>query len=170
MTSESEDQSAPVGPRRRPRQFSLRALLVLVAVLAIGLGWWTHRARGQRQAVEVEQFPRLKHLNFTGTPIGDDGCRHFAGLGELRAVHLGRTKVTDAGLRHFARLGELEWTFLGHTQITDAGLEHLAGLANLRELNVVGTHVTAAGFSTLLQSNTQLRVVDASGRSHGPNR
>src|SRR4029453_6760631 len=75
---------------------------------------------GDEDLRHLEHFPRLKHLNLTGTPIDDAGCQHFAGLKHLVAVHVGRTNVTDAGLAHFKGLAELEWTFLGQTQITDA--------------------------------------------------
>lgn len=47
------DDSTPDRPKRRiPRiRFSLRALMVVVLILGVGLGYWVVRSREQRDAV-----------------------------------------------------------------------------------------------------------------------
>ncbi|MCE9546500.1 MAG: hypothetical protein K8T25_13420 [Planctomycetia bacterium] len=40
-------------PKRRRFQFSLRTLLVVVAAVAVPLGWWSWKAEKQRKAVEI---------------------------------------------------------------------------------------------------------------------
>ncbi|MDX1947537.1 MAG: hypothetical protein SFU86_19215 [Pirellulaceae bacterium] len=50
MTTDSRMLSKP---RRWWPRVTLRVLLALITLLAIGLGWWTHRTREQRRVVEL---------------------------------------------------------------------------------------------------------------------
>ncbi|MDX1948078.1 MAG: hypothetical protein SFU86_21955 [Pirellulaceae bacterium] len=62
MTSEPKPATKP--HRLWPR-FTLRVFLAVITLLAIGLGWWTHRAREQRRVVQaLQRLERISKLVF----------------------------------------------------------------------------------------------------------
>ncbi len=97
-------------------QFSLRTLLVAVAVLGIGFGWLgmkLNTARQQRRAaVEIEKL---------------GGSVLFEGdfFPNVVKVYLHNTQVTDAGLKELAGLTQLQMLYLHSTQVTDEGVQDL---------------------------------------------
>ena len=119
-------------PKRRWYQFSLRALLVFVVLVSIGMSWVAvrkQRVRRQREAVRaIEKLGGDVRYEEAQTPVprwlrellGDD----FFFL-KVDTVHLSGTEVTDVGLEHLKWLATLEALFLSNTQVTDAGLESL---------------------------------------------
>ena len=145
-------------------QFSLRTLLVAVAVLGIGFGWLGMKLNTVRQqrraAVEIGKLggsvrfegdfsPNVVKVYLHNTQVTDAGLKELAGLTQLQTLYLTGTKVTDAGLKELAGLTRLQWLNLQGTKVTDEGLKELAGLKQLHMLFLDGTQVTDAGVQEL---------------------
>lgn len=129
-------------------RFSLRAMLVLVALVGLVLGW-VHRARDQRQAAarlqksnpnaavlydyEVGADGRLQE---SPKPPGPEWLRERLGVDYLSSV-VGADLfyATDADLKCLRRLPNLRRLYLARSiDVTDAGLKHLEGLKKLKLL------------------------------------
>jgi len=154
-------------PIRRPFQFSLRTLLVLVTLCAIPCSWvaWEREwARKRREAIVAIRklggevlsdylFADTTHTVFlNNTQATDADLEQLEGLTNLKCLQLDGTQITDAGLKHLGGLKQLYWLHLSKTNITDAGLERLRGLNELRWLFLDGTQVTDDGVKTLQQA------------------
>jgi len=150
----------PSKPRRRWFQFSLRTILIPTTIIAVLLGWWSHKARQQREAVailkgtdgQVRYDCRLPWTGKMCNPpewpkwlLDNVGVDYFTSA-ELLSCG---TEVTDGSLEHLKGLTTLQTLSLGRTQVTDAGLKHLKGLTALQVLWLGGTHVTDAGVTQL---------------------
>jgi hypothetical protein len=156
-------------PKPRPRrflQFSLRALLVFVLLVSVGMSWFAvklEKARRQRQAVEVIGKAEvigtagggiLHEYEWPDTsahPPDPEWVRTFLGDDFLFDV-VWVSVVEDFGdddVRHLKVLTNLVRLDLSGTQVTDAGLEHLERLTNLTDLYLSGTQVTDAGLGHL---------------------
>ena len=126
-------------PRRRWFQFSLRTLLVLVAVVAVWLALLVNAARKQREAVAAIEAlgGRIVYEHGSNLPPGPKWLRELIGeeyFFRIIAVGLSSTQITDSGLEHLEGLTSLQTLVLDDTQITDAGLEHVKGLTSLQTL------------------------------------
>ena len=140
--------------KRRWFQFSLRTIFIVMTLLALWLGYITHRARQQKQAVEaIEKLGG--EVSYDYEPAGPAWLRRLIGIDYFASVTtvelLGR-EVTDAGLEHLKRLTSLRRLFLSGTQISGAGLEYLKGLTRLVLLEVDDTEVSDIGVSELQQA------------------
>ncbi|MCE9545512.1 MAG: hypothetical protein K8T25_08340 [Planctomycetia bacterium] len=144
---------------RRLFQYRLRTLLIVTAIIAVWFGWWSYKARQQREAVAA--LTRIRAdigYDFEGRHL--DGPSHWpAWLVDLvgldyfaKVVRVGfpgyihyRPKVTDDDLEHLESLTSLKEIVLIRAKVTDVGLAHLKGLTKLQRLNLYGTDVTDAG-------------------------
>ena len=159
------NDSRPPKPRHRWYQFSLRTLLVFVAVGGIGLGWLgvrLQRARKQKEAVEA--ILMLGGSVSYDCEFDEDGNlvdRVDSTVPAWLLRMLGPDffyEVTHVfcwsefggdDATHFQGLGSLELLWLENSDITDAGLKNLRGLTKLRELNLRCTRVTDEGLEHL---------------------
>lgn len=153
-------------PSRRPRRwlsFSLRSLLVLMVLSALGLGGWQ-----RYYAPYVKQRAAADALTKMGAqiqlrPVGWAWERRLLGENQLQdvvSVHLEATAVQDQDLRWLEDLPNLERLYLARNpQLTDAGMRHLAGLRRLRRLSLWRTGITDAGIGHLAGLR-ELRVLD----------
>jgi hypothetical protein len=155
-------------PKRRWYQFSLRTLLVLMFLAAIGMSWFAvklHQARWQREAVEAigkaggrvtygfqitedglpVRAPQLPGPAWLRKLLGDD---LFVDVVEVQAY--GFRGFGDAELEHVEGLKKLRCIYLSETQVTDAGLEHLRDLTRLAVLYLEETQITDAGLERLI--------------------
>ncbi len=151
-------------------RFRLRTLFALMVVVAVCLGWWSHRARQQRVAVAA-----FKHVSYdfeeqrlTKPPywpawlVEALGVDYFASVTELTVSHLSSTEqVTVFDWRHLNGLKALKRLDLSVTDITDEGLEHITGLTALETLYLGNTQVTDEGVEHL-KALTALRTLDLS--------
>ena len=132
-------------PKLRWYQFSLRSLLLFVALCAIPCSWVAvKRERVRRQQEMIEKLggavAYVDVFSLPGIPEEYD----FAGLGN---------RVTDADLeRLIPVLSRVTHLDLSDTQITDAGLQHLTGLIQLQYLYLKRTKVTDEGVKKLQQA------------------
>jgi hypothetical protein len=134
--------------KRRWYQFSLRTLLLLVVLAAIGLGLvasWAQRERSREMAVEkLEALGAEVRYEEEEEQVIERWARNLFGLdhGVVVWVDLSASQVTDAGLEHLKGLTNLGVLDLVATQVSDAGLEHLKGLTSLWGLDLSSTQVT----------------------------
>jgi hypothetical protein len=133
---------------KRRLRFSLRALLVVVAVVGLALAW-VHSARFQGQMAEqvAQSNPSVTllydyevdadgRLVEKPQPPGPAWLRERAGVDYLSSV-VGADMfyATDADLECVARLPKLRRLYLERAvDVTDAGLKQLEGLHHLKLL------------------------------------
>ena len=159
MTTPTEEKTKPK-PARRWLRLSVRALMLVVLVLAVVLGWFVHRAKVQREAVaDLRQSGGGVAYDFM-RPVGKPNNNlaepnaEMAGpslgvdyFGDVVQVMLGKN-ATDATLAHVGRLAKVKSVYgPGAIEITDAGAAHLAGLTRLESVNLSGTKVTGAALA-----------------------
>ena len=177
---------------RRRLQFSLKALLLVVAVLGVAVGLIGRRLQYRLQQ-EKKQREITAKLESLGAHVGhdhrgivtevtfpswqqyeatDDDLALLKELPMLERLHVGSSKVTDAGVEHLKGLTRLEWLDLPGTQVTDAGVAHLAGLTNLVQLGLPETQITDAamvhlrGMSKLELLNLEFTQITDAGLVH----
>ncbi len=167
---EMKIQDPTRSPSRRFR-LSLRALMAIVLLLSLGLGWIVHRARVQRQAVAaIErvggrvlydwQWKDLRSIA-NGKPRGPRwlveclGVDYFSDVTGVSFHGSGADEVTS----QFARLGRVESVVLNGSDLTDAGLSRLAGLNPRMIYFECVTTITDAGLIHL-KGMTRLEKVD----------
>ena len=123
-------------------EYSLRTLLVFVALFAVVFGWvglkmW--QVIGERDAAAA-----IGKLG--GKVIWSDTT------GRVAVVNLSNTRVTDSDLQVLEGLPRLHQLCLDNTDVTDAGLKHLKGMRDLYCVNLHHTKVTNEGVRKLYQA------------------
>jgi hypothetical protein len=173
-------------PKRRARrflQFSLRALLVFVLLVSLGMSWLAVRmAKARRQKEAVEAIRELGGIvlydyNSDATvvisltrrlavlpvePPGPAWAREILGVdffSNVADVDMWGAQIGDVHLKHFRELSTLSIVDLSETQVTDAGLVHLEGLSNLTHLNLTRTRVTPEGVEKLQEALPDCEIV-----------
>ena len=151
------DPSPPKLPRRL--RFSLKALLVAMALFSLWLGYITHRARQQKQAVAAitEVGGRLSFAH-QRMPNDKDGARSYdreieppvprwivnaVGVDYFRSVDsvsLVDAPVSDQWLAQLDKLPSLISLTLRRTNVTGPGVAQLRWLRNLEQLDIEGMH------------------------------
>ncbi|MGE3410020.1 MAG: leucine-rich repeat domain-containing protein [Pirellulales bacterium] len=170
------DLDRPKLPRRRFR-FSLRTLLVSIALLSLPLSWigWNMRqAARQRESVEEIRkeagFESIRYdWQYTSGPDGGwripwpNWLRKQLGDDFFYRVVYVRSLKTNAGLAHLENLQHLReldlWTY--DSEVTDAGLQHIKGLSQLEVLSLRATKATDAGLEHL-RGLSRLRTLNLS--------
>ena len=147
---------------RRRLQFSIRALLLIVAIVSVPLFWMAKISdRTRRQEAAIQEV--AKHEGIVGQSGGNvwvpEWFRVAVGEEFFRsprtvdfATNLGRrfgsneAKATDEDLAVLESLTEVETLELGNNEgITDRGLIHLKPLENLSTLYLYQTGVQGPG-------------------------
>ncbi len=156
--------SKPPRPKRRCLQFSLKALLLAMAILSLLLGMLGRRlqqARAEQQAaLEIQKLGGKVHFHWRldeaiGWNFGEThGSSSWVlpGDGYVHAVYFqlaDAERVTNEALVHLKPLVHLRILVLSQTKITDAGLKHLAGLTQLEHLSLRRTAITGSGLEHL---------------------
>jgi len=139
--------------KRRYVRFSLRALLVMVAVVGIVVAPYVNRLHKRQRAIA-----RIEALggSISGTSVSlkgsgavDDDLIHLRHLRNVTALDLADTRITDRGLRSLHTVPNIWIVNLRGTQVTDEGLLHLKVLSRLRELILDDTRMTGQGLQHL---------------------
>jgi hypothetical protein len=163
---------------RRWLRFSLRSLLIAVAVLAVPLGLEVNRARNQRAVLaELEQIEGsgfnyssrlpeylaflsqwrhpdwLKDFLYDVSEVGgvssDDTMLIVAKLPNVNELSFEGIKFTDLGMERLGAMSSLRRLRLDNVQITDAGLQRLTALKNLVDLEIAAPRITDDGIRHL---------------------
>jgi hypothetical protein len=149
---------------RRFFRLSVRALLVLILVIACGLGWVARVIRTggvQRRSVaaiyqaggwvvydsawEQAQNPSAWKPRWPKALVDRLGADYFANVVFVNLHDRG----TDEVLAQVGRLPRLKQLHRPGFVVTDAGLAHLGRLSNLQLLSLDDTQVTDAGLAHL---------------------
>jgi len=135
------------GSRRRYRpRLSVRALMAVVLVLAVWLGWYLHTVRTQQAAVRAikeaggwvaydwdwaNYDPNI--TSYQGKPRAPKwlsnlvGVDYVANVGQVSLVSGNSKKADDRTLESVSRLSRLKSLWLDGSAVTDAGMVHLKG-------------------------------------------
>ena len=183
-------------PAGRPRwrlRLSLRAMMALILVIGLPLGWKVRRASTQRRAVAVvramgwqisyedeinpQGFPRLPHRPWGPAWlrrwVGDEFFEEVGYVNIDARLHLGRVDDDSlAAVGDFDRLQGLtiwwprdQGDGQDRGQITAAGLARLTGLRRLRVLHLLGVPTDPA-MVALLSRWTTLEDVELRDLGH----
>jgi len=144
-------------PKRHWFQFSLRALLIVMLVVSLPLGWigWEMEKTRREQAV-VAQIEKC----------GGYAWYHESSLPSLILRHFRRVQYVEFGdpfehpvaefnlapLEDLQHLTNLEQAEFWRVPVTDAELVHLKAMTNLKNLYLVDTQITAEGIDALQRS------------------
>jgi hypothetical protein len=178
MENSTGEETGPK-PSRRLLRLSVRALMLVVLTLALGLGWVVQRARVQREAVATIQkvggnvvydwqvLPNGAAMNPNGQPPGPKWLVERLGVdyfGDVIIVGLGIGKpVTEADMELIGRLGKLRRLYASRTEgLTDEGVARLRGLTHLEQLQLGRNKITGASLANFREM-TQLKDLDLSG-------
>jgi Leucine-rich repeat (LRR) protein len=155
----------PVSPGwRRLLRLNVRGLLVLVLLVALGLGWTVRSARIQREAVTAIRIAGGRVTYDRGQKIGPSipkqetrppewllnavGADYFYSVKKvwffIPLTSSPSASETDEALAHVGRLTRLKYLIVVRP-LSDAGLVHLKGLKSLTYLHLSGTQITDAG-------------------------
>jgi internalin A len=145
---------------RRFLRFGVRGLIVLVLVIAAGLGWTVHLAHVQRDAVAaIRKAGGAVSYDWeisTGKywPAGEPwapkwlvdlvGVDFFGHVTAAFAHHMSAA-TSDEVIAQVGRLTRVQSLNLHDSAISDSGLVHLKGLTNLSAFLLYRTQVTDAG-------------------------
>lgn len=150
-------------PPRRGR-FSLRWMLIAVALICLPLGWFGNRAQQQLRAVAgIEALGGFCEFDNPDVPPGPVEAwfrerlprSYFdnvwmVGMSSAQLPQQGQL-LRDADLAYLSRLPGLQLLDLCGTPIGDEGLRHLAGSRGMWRLQLRGTQVTDAGLAQLAE-------------------
>ena len=167
MTTSDAHFKPPTKPRRRWYQFSLRTLLVGMAVVGFGTAWLgvqVKHALDQRRAVEA--LAAVAQVGFAEPRTWvqrNEWLRSKLGTAATQDVKWVVFRHTqgeelESALTHLGELTQLKSLDLSNTRVSDAGLAHLRGLTQLQLLNVGNTQVSDAGSAHLRESLPKLYV------------
>jgi hypothetical protein len=145
------------------RRFSLRAILILVALSAVvctfvGLRIQRQRAieAAKRRITEMGATPTWNRqgewtsIDFHQTDVDDTSLALVQPLQHVQAVWLYDTKVTGKGLAHLRTLPKLS-TLSVPASVTDSDLAILSKFSALQNLGLTGEGITAAAIPHLLR-------------------
>ena len=166
MPDATSQPAARAKPRRSWLRFSLRTMLVVVALFGIWLGIIANRANRQRSAVETIRnaggevwYDHGGLPDSVGDPFADDSppgpawLRNLIGIDYCATVVGIRFDTREQGDQDLfaliADLPHLQYVSLAGPRVTDARLAELIGLAELNRLLLSKTCVTDSGLRHL---------------------
>lgn len=178
------DQPPPAQPKRRRRrlQWSLRLLLLLTALCAVGVRflvvpyWREASVRRWLDGIEAGTtivvggpewlramigdrfFEHVVAVDFWDCQISDADLARLTRLTKLETVNLRRAPISDAALEHLGHIETLRELVLFGTSVGDEGLRHIEHLPNLRRLWVGETTVTLTALEHLMRKRPELRI------------
>jgi hypothetical protein len=146
-------------------QYSLRTLMLLVLLIAIGMSWFTvklSQARQQREIVKQLKTPGLGvyydyEVNEGGMRKDIDeipfvpvwlinllGKDFFTNVVAVETIDV--NNANDTTLEHIKELSHLHYLNISAARrITDVGLKHLEGMTQLKSLAISGDEITDTG-------------------------
>lgn len=166
-------------PKRRWLQFSVRTVLLLVAVLCVWLGYRVHASRQRAEAIaHIEKLGGQIYYDYQ-VKLDSDGDPYLVPLTpypypewakpltevlfppRVWSVGLHSIPLSDDDIPFIAGFDGLHTAVLAGTGITDAGLAELSRLSELRNLTLQRTNVTDEGVASVARMRN-LRQLDLS--------
>lgn len=148
--------------RRRFMQFSIRAMLLVMLLTALGLGTWRRFALQERAA----QALVARGAKIEWRAVGPAWLRTTTGWTVERklfrdavVVRAEHCRIGDDDLENLRRMPCVERLYLAGNRITDQGLEHLRGLKRLKRLSLWHTAIKGEGYRRLANLKA-LQVLD----------
>lgn len=106
-----------------------------------------------RAAAQIARdFPSVTGLDFSKSPLTDEGLNYLRKLTDLGSLDISETQITDAGLAHLTSHKYLQSLAVVNTQISDEGIQYLLGFEHLHSMDIKGTKITAKGLARLQQA------------------
>jgi hypothetical protein len=150
-------------PSRRWLRFSLRFLMLLIAVVAIPLAWKVNRVRNQRAVIaEIRKLPGFMFYDYernygvgistSSGPPGPEWLRDLLGIdyfADVVHVNISGPQVTDETLHRLASLPHLQLLGAESDNITDQGVAVLARSKDLFSVGVTSKQLTVASVDHL---------------------
>lgn len=162
-------------------QFSLRALVALMILAAVGAGIVANRRarleyeRRQQEAIAILSGRLGRPLAPDATELSlatsyEDDLRYVAFLPRLERLSLEGGYYSSSGLRYLRQLPNLRELEAHHLTLSDGGLAEITKLKRLKRLSLLGTGISDHGFQRICEMNgLQALVVQLPTRSE-PNR
>jgi hypothetical protein len=160
------EPTAPV--TRRRFRLSVRALMAVILVIAVALGWYLETVRNQQKAVAAirqaggsvtydwdwgNHDPNI--TSYGGKPrapkwLSDRlSADYVANVDHVSLMPRKGMIINDQTLEAVAGFGHVVSLWLNGAAVTDAGMVHFKGLGRLSDLNLGNTKVTDAGLAQL---------------------
>jgi hypothetical protein len=119
------------------RTISLRLALALVAITAVGMGWFVHRVRSQQEGIElIRRHGGMFYYDFENEGASFPNAPRFWAPAWL---------VNDLGIDYFHRV---TWVRIEDPQFDDEALARLtACLPRIDSLGIIATSITDSGLT-----------------------
>ena len=153
--------------QRRWLRFSLRGLLVIIAITAVWLGYVMKSMRDRREAIRaIDDVGGTYAYNILGPKwfqkwVKDEKCLYDPiriSLGPGNHGYKDDRPVTDQDLErmvdHFKAFGRFTILRLTDSKITDDGMRHVGKMHGITTLSLWGTAVTDGGLEFLAELTT----------------
>jgi hypothetical protein len=149
---------------RLPRpHLTLRVLLLLVAAVAVVIGWHARGLHLRLSAITQleakggivrfaddepagpawlrwvfgdDAFSTVYVVKLSGEQFTDDDMKLLRHVPTVRSLHLSMTPITDEGLKHIARLPALTQLVLKDTDVSPGGIRLLASCKTLTSVSI----------------------------------
>jgi hypothetical protein len=159
-------------------QFTLRALLVAMLVVANAIAFYASPLLARRRAIrELDELgaaitydyqwghggawrpkARAPGLAWLKRLLGENYCVSPVEVQLFTDPTMSPHRFTDKHAIRLAALPELKWLVLMDTQLTDDGLRHLARLSKLERLDLEGTRVAEVAVREFQRSLPNVKV------------
>ncbi|MCA9147645.1 MAG: hypothetical protein KDA92_00030 [Planctomycetales bacterium] len=136
-----------------PTRFTLKSLLLLVALSAVLLAWKALELRRQiaRRAIVADIQMAGGHVTFAEDESGKP-------IDRVRRLYLANTKLEDSILNRLWLLSESPVVSFNSTSFSDAQVHYLDDFDNLTELKLNGTRISPDGIRHLSEKHDITRI------------
>ncbi|MCE9545655.1 MAG: hypothetical protein K8T25_09070 [Planctomycetia bacterium] len=134
-------------PQRRWLQFRMRTLLIGTAIIAAVLGWWSYKARQQREAVAA--------LRKVSARVDYDASLLWTG-GLENPPQWPQWCLDTVGMDYLAHVTGVEVVL---TKVANSDLARLQNLTTLEEIRIYDAYYTAAEVAQLQRSLPGCRII-----------
>ena len=152
----------------------MRAIFVLITLIAISLSWYSRHMEYahvvERVKIRVKQLGGAlaceREMNSESSESGGRDvspiravCFDRLLIDDVEYIDLSDTTVTDADIKYIAKLKNIKTLIVNLTGVTDAGMDHVVRMTSLTELYLLGTRISDKGMATLCRL-PNLRTLD----------
>ena len=147
---------------RRPWQFRLKTLFVVLTLAAVALAWPTRLAYRQRKAIEfIRSVGGSVEYRQTDGAVAE-GVRRWLGrdfVDDVSTIFPSRAPISDEDLLRLKPLSSVQTLALSHTRLTSASVGELSRFHKLAWLDVRFTQFDEQGFADLKRALPRAKVL-----------